>query len=206
MSYDLHVHSNHSKDSLLSPNMIVKIARKKGLSGVAITDHDTITGAMEVKTLNRDENFAVIIGQEIKTEFGDVVGLFLTNRIKKNGFWKVLDEITRQNGVSVMAHPYRGYSYPEKIIDEVDLVEVFNSRSTRYQNLKAAHLAERYNKPISAGSDAHSFFEIGRGITFTYDDVRESLIKGKTTIKSHSSNYYFAHGLSFLIERIRQLL
>lgn len=86
MKFDLHVHTKYSKDSLLNPKTVLKIAKKKGLNGIAITDYNTIKGALATQKINDDENFTVIVGSEIKTEYGDTIG-FISSRW--NSFQKV---------------------------------------------------------------------------------------------------------------------
>ena len=73
MRYDLHMHTYRSKCSNLRPDVILKLAKKKGLDGIAITDHHEIRGALEVKKLNKDKDFEVIVGEEISTNYGDVL-------------------------------------------------------------------------------------------------------------------------------------
>ncbi|RLB88834.1 MAG: hypothetical protein DRH10_06965 [Deltaproteobacteria bacterium] len=203
MKFDLHIHSKYSYDSFLSPVRIIKVAKKKGLHGVAITDHNTIKGGIEALKINEDEDFQVIVGAEIRTEYGDIIGLFLEDEITTNKFEEVIEEIKSQGGLSVLAHPYRHYKFPEEIIDKVDLVEVFNARSRKADNERAYELAKKFKKPQTAGSDAHLVFEIGRGITIVNSEVREELREGNTTIEGEVSNYYLAHGLSVAMEKIK---
>ena len=203
MKFDLHIHSKYSYDSFLSPVRIIKVAKRKGLHGVAITDHNTIKGGIEALKINEDEDFQVIVGAEIRTEYGDIIGLFLEDEITTNKFEEVIEEIKSQGGLSVLAHPYRQYKFPEEIIDKVDLVEVFNARSRKADNERAYELAKKFKKPQTAGSDAHLVFEIGRGITIVNSEVREELREGNTTIEGEESSYYLVHGLSFAMEKIK---
>mgnify|MGYP000277021311 CR=1 FL=1 len=205
MKFDLHIHSKYSYDSFLSPVRIIKVAKKKGLHGVAITDHNTIKGGIEALKINEDEDFQVIVGAEIRTEYGDIIGLFLEDEITTNKFEEVIEEIKSQGGLSVLAHPYRQYKFPEEIIDKVDLVEVFNARSRKADNERAYELAKKFKKPQTAGSDAHLVFEIGRGITIVNSEVREELREGNTTIEGGESSYYLVHGLSFVVEKIKRV-
>ena len=72
--YDLHVHTDYSPCSTNRIAKILRQAKEKGLSGIAVTDHNTIKGAIELKKLNKDENFDIIIGEEIETEIGHLSG------------------------------------------------------------------------------------------------------------------------------------
>lgn len=203
MKYDLHIHSNNSQDSFLKPEKIIKMAKKKGLNGIAITDHNTIKGGLKASKINRDPDFEIIVGSEIKTEYGDVLGLYLNEEIEDRSFYNVIDEIKSQGGISILAHPYRHYKDPEEIIGKVDLVEGFNARSKSFHNVKSCKLANKFNKSLTAGSDAHVYFEVGKGIVFVDGDIEKSLKKGSTKIKGSESNYYLVHGLSVLIEKIK---
>lgn len=206
MKFDLHVHSKYSHDSILSPKKIIKIAKKKGLNGVAITDHNTIKGGIATSRINDDKDFQVIVGEEIKTEFGDVVALFISEEIKARTFEDVIVEIKEQGGLSVLAHPFRHFKYPEMIIDKLDLVEGFNARSNEEDNLRAFQIAKKYNKALCAGSDVHFYFELGKGRTIVNEEIEEALRNGNCEIEGKESNYYFVHGLSVSLEKIKSWL
>ena len=203
MIYDLHIHSKYSYDSFLAPERIIRVAKKKGLDGVAVTDHGTIRGGVETSKLNTDKNFKIITGAEIKTEYGDVIGLFLNEEIKTTTFVDVLDEIRSQGGLSVLAHPYRQYQFPEKIVDKVDLIEGFNARSRNTLNEKAYKLGMKFKKPMTAGSDAHTFFEIGNGI-IRIENVEDLMVK-KADVNGKETNYYISHGVSVFSEKIKKI-
>jgi predicted metal-dependent phosphoesterase TrpH len=96
MKYDLHTHTKYSSDGFIEPKKIVKTAMRRGLSGIAITDHDTIKGSLEAKKYETDE-FHVICGSEISTERGEVIGLFLSDEIKSHRFSDVVDQIKEQD-------------------------------------------------------------------------------------------------------------
>ena len=88
MKLDLHIHSKYSSDGVLDPEKIVKIAAKRGLNGVAITDHNTIIGGLKAKNYET-EDFKVIVGSEISTERGEIIGLFLKEEIKPGNVQEV---------------------------------------------------------------------------------------------------------------------
>ena len=212
MIYDLHIHSIYSKDSFLKPVEILHHARKKGLSGVAITDHNSIKGGIMCLKLNSDDNFHVIVGSEIKTEYGDLIGLFLQEDIKSVKFIETVEEIKDQGGLAILAHPFRkekklNSDIPSEYLKKVDCIEVFNARSPHFSNLKAFNLAIEYKKPMSAGSDAHLGFEIGRGKLKIDTPYSPSEISNANIIsESKVSNYYFVHGMSYVIENIKKYI
>lgn len=207
MIADLHIHTRYSRDSLMDPARVVKIARRQGLAAIAITDHNTIRGGFLAREANQDEDFLVVVGAEITTEYGDVLGLFLESEIVARRFGDVVEEIHTQGGLAVLAHPYRHYPSPGRLVEQVDLIEGFNSRSRRRTNANAATLGEVSRKPMTGGSDAHVYAEIGRGVTVCAgDDLEEALRSGETTGRGQESNYYIMHALSCIIEKSRGLI
>ena len=205
MKFDLHIHSKYSYDSFLSPETIIRIAKKKRLDGVAVTDHGTIKGGIEALKINKDKNFQVIVGAEIKTECGDVIGMFLNEEIKSQIFMQVVEEIKEQDGLVVLAHPFRkSIVFPIDLLKYVDLIEGFNARSPKDLNKRAGELARSYRMSMTAGSDAHLGFEIGGGRTIMNDGTKEELKRGDTEIEGEESNYYLVHGLSVLMEKIKR--
>lgn len=169
---------------------------------MAVTDHNTIKGGLEALKVNKSTDFQVIVGSELKTEYGDVLGLFLNEEIKDHSFDNVIDEIRSQGGISVLAHPYRQYNAPEKLINKVDLIEGFNARSKPFNNVKAIKLADKFDKPMTAGSDTHLYFEMGGATVSVEEDIENALKIGSTKIEGKESNYYGVHGLSVLIEKL----
>lgn len=189
---DLHIHSKYSFDSISQPKKIIKIAKNKGLNGVAITDHNTIKGSLEAEKLNEDENFIVITGAEIQTEIGDVIGLFLNEEIKSRNSIEVIEEIHKQGGISVLPHPYKGHRLNDEIIRKVDAIEVFNSRVRKEDNEKAMKLAEQFKKPITNGSDAHFLYEIGRSkVIINNKDFMSSILNGEVKLENRKTPLYF---------------
>ena len=165
INFDLHIHSIYSKDAILKPERIIKMAKKKGLSGIAITDHGTIKGALKTKSVAFD-NFMVIVGAEVQTDKGEIIGLFLNEEIKSRKFAEVIDEIKDQDGITVLPHPYKNRQCdPKDLVEMVDLVEGLNARTSKELNYRAQNLAKNFGLPIIAGSDAHTPFEIGQAQT-----------------------------------------
>ena len=160
MKFDFHIHSCYSCDSLSRPQGIVEFAKKNGLSGIAITDHNIIKGGLEAAGFC-DDKFMVIIASEISTEIGDIVALFLKKDIISRNSLDVIEEIHAQGGLAVLAHPFkRVKAISDDIVNNLDAIEAFNSRNP--YNSEALNLAQKHNMPILAGSDAHFLFEIGR--------------------------------------------
>ncbi len=188
MKYDLHIHTAHSPDGSLSPESVVRIAKSRGLQGIAITDHNTIKGGIDARRYET-EGFEVIVGSEIRTDRGDIIGLFLTDDVRSRDLEGAFFEIREQGGLVVIPHPFDRFrgSAINPTVEEVrmaDALEVFNSRCILDRcNKKAMKMAIRAKTGITAGSDAHSAGEIGAaGILFDSIDVRTAILKGQSEV------------------------
>jgi len=164
---DLHIHSKYSYDSISDPKIIVKVAKMRGLSGIAITDHNTIKGGLEAKKYS-DENLIVIVGSEITTKEGEVIGLFLEKEIPANlNIIETIEKIHKQNGLAILPHPFDTHrkhavqNIDKKILNVIDGIEVLNARSKAGINANAQKFANENKLKITAGSDAHTLLEIG---------------------------------------------
>jgi hypothetical protein len=158
---DFHIHSKYSYDSLLSPKSIVKRAKKVGLTCIAITDHGTIRGGVEGKKFALKYGVEVIVGAEIKTDCGDIIGLNLNNEIEVTDWQDVIRAIRSQGGIVVLPHPYRDHYHVEEIAQCVDFIEIWNARNNIEQNNLAEKLTNFIGKPAILGSDAHVYQELG---------------------------------------------
>jgi len=167
LKIDLHVHSKYSFDSLMKVDKIIKIAIRRGLNGIAITDHNTMEGIFKAVKANKNHEFKIIPASEISTNIGDIIGYFITDEIKYKDALEVIDEIKGQGGIAVLAHPYkRMRTYPAQLIEKLDAIEGFNARIENKTRLKKAwELAKKHRLPMTAGSDAHFYFEIGHGMS-----------------------------------------
>jgi predicted metal-dependent phosphoesterase TrpH len=180
ISLDLHVHSCFSFDSLTTPAQILYEAKRKGLSGVAVTDHETIQGGLATLRLNQAPDFLVIVGAEYYTEAGDIIGLFLREEIVTRDPLVLIDDIHRQGGIALLPHPYHGHASPVTIAEKADVIEVFNARETAANNDQALALANKLNKPVLCASDAHFRCDIGTCRTiFSTKDVCTELLRNQ---------------------------
>ena len=170
LKYDLHTHTIYSRDGAIKPADMVRIARKRGLDGIAVTDHNTIRGGQAIQKLEH-KGLDVICGAEIKTDRGDVIGLYLTEDIRSVEHTKVIDEIRKQGGVAIIPHPFdsirsSAFWLTEKDAKKPDAVEVLNARCVlKRSNTMANSYADTYGLPKVGGSDAHFAAEIGNACT-----------------------------------------
>lgn len=169
---DLHVHTKHSHDSLSEPVAVLEAAVKKGLSAVAITDHNGIDGALEAQKIaaRRRMKLQVIAGEEVSTGKGDLLVYFVKQKIAPGSLSRVLVDAKKQGAVCCAAHPcdFARHGIALARLDAlelaaIDAVESFNARATlASQNESARAFALSENKALLAGSDAHHPSEIGR--------------------------------------------
>lgn len=166
-TFDLHMHSRHSFDGVMSPGHMVALGKRRGLSGIAVTDHDTIAGGLEAAALNDDPTFLVIVGSEVLTEVGDILALFLTEEIRSTYSLDVIDEIHDQGGIAILPHPYSQHqNLGETLLSRLDGVEIYNGRDRcDYSTQTYADIATPFGLAAIANSDAHLYWEIGRACT-----------------------------------------
>jgi predicted metal-dependent phosphoesterase TrpH len=170
----------------------LEISRRKGLDGIAVADHNTIRGGLETRDINRSP-LVVIVGSEIKTEWGDVVCLFLEKEITTRKFSQLAEEVRKQEGIMILAHPYWKHTLSEELLSQVDLIETFNSRISPALNRKAKELAASRGMLQVAGSDAHLPWEIGKGMTcFDFSapppDLKTMILKENRSFEKTQSN------------------
>jgi len=213
MEADLHIHSKYSPDSFLSPRLILKTAKRKGLSAIAVTDHKTIEGAIQtVKEARVSSDLLVVSGIEVKTNIGDLIGLFVEEEIAVADFYDVIDEIREQDGLVVFSHPCRGHkNYSKQVMPDIDLIEALNGRSSGAKNSEAKKLALSFNKPVVAGSDAHFSSEIGcvrtrfSSVVTSLEDLRKLIISGERMLVGRESPT-IVHMFSFAAEVIKRVI
>jgi hypothetical protein len=209
--YDLHVHTRHSYDAFQSPVRVVSVARRRGLDGVAITDHDAFEGAREAERLA--EGIQVIKGMEIRTrDYDDLLALFVDEPVRARSFADAVAEIHDRGGLAILPHPYRKFdAVPDRVLKLVDAVEGLNARSKPQWNDEAADLAVTRGLVATAGSDAHTSFEVGKARThvpgsdgdLTASELKRAIERGDVAVRGDESPYYPTHGASVAMEFIK---
>jgi predicted metal-dependent phosphoesterase TrpH len=165
---DLHVHTSCSPDSLIHVDDLLETCDYHGIDCVAVTDHDAVECALKLHEIAPTK---IIVGEEIHTTSGEMIGLFLKERIQP---WlsplETIDRIRDQGGLVYIPHPFDklrkailGRKVLEEIWEKVDILEVFNSRNfMRVSNRRALKFASEKGMLQGAGSDAHTRYEVGR--------------------------------------------
>ena len=172
---DLHLHTTYSRDSATPLSVVIDRCQRRGINCLAVTDHNTISGALE---LQRHAPFQVIVGEEINTLDGEIIGLFLTAEIPRGlSGRETAARIHRQGGLVCIPHPFdrvRRRRITEQalydLIPQIDILEAFNPRTTLLRDSeRALSFGRAHGLALGAGSDAHTPVEIGGA----YVEMRE---------------------------------
>lgn len=178
----------------MSPEELVQAAKKQDLDGIAVTDHDTMENVNAVREISED--LKVIPGVEITTDEGHMLAWYIEEVPETTDPLKVIKEVHDQGGYTSLAHPQdflRQVFETEEIYEKTDFVETINSRVLPFWcNRKARKKADEFSKPVSAGSDAHFPFEVGRSTTETETDIEKALKKKETRV-SGRGGYFSGH-------------
>jgi len=145
-------------------DVLLATAREQGLGAIAVTDHNEVSGALDARAKADGFGVKVIVGEEVMTaDQGEVIGLFIEERIPRGlTLAETIAEIRRQGGLVYVPHPFdRLHTVPDyehllDVVDDVDVLEVFNPRiAIPAFNEEAARFAAKYRIVGGAGSDAH---------------------------------------------------
>ncbi len=193
----MHCHTFYSHDSICSPESLIKSAKRKGLDGVALTDHNTTKGWERAEKAAKENGIMLIKGEEIKIKengktIGEILAYFLNKEINPKGktVGEVIKEIKEQGGMAIIAHPYH-WKKPFKKLEEykhsADGVEVFNARSqSKSGNQRSFEFAIENNLSMTAGSDCHTPFEVGSACieadVKTIEEFRKAILEKKVKI------------------------
>jgi predicted metal-dependent phosphoesterase TrpH len=191
LKIDLHLHSQYSEDASGSAKELIKSLKKKGLQGMAITDHNTIQGGLKALSV-APKDFIVIPGVEISTKEGHIIALNVKENIQKHlPVQQTIEEILEKGGTPLVPHLFRKMSGIKKenlkiIKDSISAIEVFNSCSLPKSNLLTAQIAKEFDLGGTGGSDAHDPMYAGYAYTlvdttdFSVDAVLDQIKKKKT--------------------------
>jgi len=185
LKIDLHVHTCYSHDAVTTLKEVIVYSKKRGLDGVAITDHDTLAGALKLQ----NSDLIVIPGVEITTLRGHLLALNVTTPIPpKLAINETIQRIHEAGGIAVAAHPTLFYkTAPSQQTASYDAIEVINSAAIPFQLFTYLNqkFATRLNLPQTAGSDSHYAPEIGAAYTVieadpNVDEIVQAIKKGAT--------------------------
>ena len=178
MKADLHVHTNYSPCSKAMVEDVIKAAKMKGLDTIAVTDHNTIKGALMAKRKSKGLN--IIIGCEKKCEYGELLLYNLKNEITSRKFSEIVNEARKQDAFIFIAHPtdFIRFNNKWKRLDNetlklVDGVEYYNGRNLFNK------AALKLSKHGVAGSDGHYAEEVGNTYVIYSKDLWKEIMGNK---------------------------
>jgi predicted metal-dependent phosphoesterase TrpH len=176
LKIDFHVHTCYSGDSSISLKEVISFAKKRGLDGVAITDHNTVKGAQKLKT----KEIIIVPGIEVSTSQGHLLGININRPIPaKLDMKESICKIHEAGGIAIAPHPIAFYkSPPNRNIKLYDAVEVINASSIPFSVLThfSKKFANKLGVPQTGGSDSHYAPEIGSAYTVVEADSEKDEI------------------------------
>ncbi len=205
---DLHTHSIVSYDGGITADQYTRLLERKILNVIAITDHNETKFAVEMEKKFGEK---IIIGEEISTREGDLIGLFLQETIQRDlTALETTKLIHKQGGLVYIPHPFetsrKGFQIDalQTIMEKIDIIEVFNARGKwRDKSEQALAFAQKYNKPMAAASDSHC--SLGMGSSF---NLISEIPTSKTLINllaKGEQHKQFARAFTYLCPAINKI-
>ena len=219
---DLHIHSNHSDGLARIPEIMDYVQDHTDLSVIAVTDHNTIEGAVFAQNLSDMYDFDVVVGEEVSSKHGHIIGLWLQEAIPPGlSAMQTLAEIDAQGGVAVIPHPFSGQGVfgpfsVKGVTDRLEdlafhALEVYNSLPylAAANRLAAKTFSLGQGVAPTGGSDAHVLRAVGKGYTLfkgtTAEDLRASIDRLETRAEAERGGLNVALRYMFRYPQIRRL-
>ena len=211
---DLHVHTCYSHDSTAPLQSIVNRCIKTGINCLAITDHNVIEGAFLLKD---DAPIRIIVGEEVKSSEGDIIGLFLEEGIAKDLTpEQTVREIKSQGGLVMVPHPFDrvrpsalGLEAFRSIAHDVDILETFNARNFfDDDDAQADEIARSHRLVRAAASDGHASIELGRTYNLIpeFIDTPQDFLEGLSQAQLVTKRTLMHHRMAPTIAKARKFL
>lgn len=219
---DIHIHSNHSDGLASIPEIMEYVQNSTDLKVIAITDHNTIEGALFAESLSELYDFDVIVGEEISAKQGHVLGLYLKEHIPAGmSASDTVRAIQEQDGIAIIAHPFSaqgvfGPTGRNLVADAANewafhAFEVYNSMPFLVwaNSMAAKVLAGGQGIAATGGSDAHVIKAIGKGYTLfkgtTAEDLRTGIVNLETRAQAARQGLSLAWRYTLDLPRIRRM-
>jgi predicted metal-dependent phosphoesterase TrpH len=189
-SIDFHCHTSVSKDSIISPQQLIRTSIQRNLHRIVVSNHNTITGALAIRSLDPQR---IIVGEEVMTSRGEILAAFVSQEIPPGlSPTETINRLRDQGAFISISHPFdtwRRGSWKledlQEIAQLVDAIEIFNARCMAPKaNELATMFAAQHGLPGTAGSDAHAAYEVGAATLqlpefATPEELRQVIWKGK---------------------------
>lgn len=199
---DLHIHSTYSYDGISTPEEIVRHASKIGLNVIAITDHDEILGALEAQKFEKKYGVDVIVGEEVLTNEGEVIALFIKEKIKAGlPLFETVKIIKKQGGLVIIPHPFAFLPMFKPAVGVKNLYSLFKENKFKPDGIEimnstpAGRMSYKKNKRLNesvfclseiGGSDAHIKDHVGMGVTLfdgkSKQDLKNAILSSSTKV------------------------
>lgn len=219
---DIHIHSDHSDGLARIPEIMEYVQNCTDLKVIAITDHNTIEGALFAQSLSELYDIEVVIGEEVSSKEGHVIGLFLTHEVPAGmSAQDTVSAIEAQGGIAVIPHPFSsqgvfgpfGRNLLAGAVNDwaFHALEVYNSLPfLAWANRVAARMfAGGHGIAATGGSDAHLLEAVGKGYTLfrgtTAEDLRQSILKLETRAEAAPQGLSIVWRLARYYPRIRRM-
>lgn len=166
-----HIHTYHSFDCTVNPKKIVDKAIALHIDCLVVTDHDSLAGSIEAAAYAAKRRYSIHIpvAAEYTTNVGDIILIGVTPDFKASHDYVTLCQDGKAQGaITILPHPFKGHKLDKIDYSLIDCIEVYNSRCTIDENLRAYKLAQELGKPMVYGSDAHTLADLGNAI-FAYE-------------------------------------
>ncbi|MEM2839444.1 MAG: CehA/McbA family metallohydrolase [Thermoplasmata archaeon] len=195
MRVDFHIHSRISEDGRLSIGEILAVLKARNISAAAITDHNSIRGALSAREEAKGSGIVIVRGTEVSSSRGHIAALGIDQDVPR-GLTpeETVEKIHSLGGVAIAVHPYRlstglGGDVVRKC--KFDAIEILNGWASNHQNSKAARLASELNLSVTAGSDGHRGEEIGKAYGIieqceTEEQIIDAVLRGKVRCEGMS--------------------
>ncbi|MGD0952713.1 MAG: PHP domain-containing protein [Methanotrichaceae archaeon] len=211
MKFDLHIHSTYS-DGHADVKEIIKAAKRRGLDGMALTDHDTMRGIPAARRYIKEQKLDLILipGIEVTTSEGHLLVLGVDKAPEKKLSPEETIEIAHDlGGIADVPHPYHPFRHAIGRIPDADAVEVYNSKHLfGLANGRAKFEAKRRGMSMVAGSDSHFSDTVGLGVTEieadNVDGVLEAIRAGRTKIlgKRTPPQFFIGNTVTYIYRAI----
>ncbi|NHJ06061.1 MAG: PHP domain-containing protein [Candidatus Heimdallarchaeota archaeon] len=207
MFVDMHVHSNHSFDSKINLEDLLKKLKEINLDGIIITDHDSIEATAKAKEIAKKLEVKVFAGVEITTKLGHVLAYGIEEKpIYRKSVEETIEWVRERNGITICAHPFRraSLSLGENVYNyNFDALEI-NANCNIAQNRATELAADLMNIPLVGGSDAHFLHNVGTISTYFYDEINneDELV---SAIKKRQCEVHYQTPISIKAELIKPM-